>query len=110
MNSKKIFGKARLVWVKLQDVDTKDRTFAVSWPDERNVDALAAEIETSGVVTPVWVRENEKGGGYRLIDGFRRAAAAGKVGLEEIPAELFPEDTGRSSKLVWPDKGRGFPQ
>ena len=94
MNNKKIFGKARLAWIKLQDVDTRDRTFAVSWPDERNVDALAAEIETSGVVTPVWVRKNEKGPGYRLIDGFRRAAAARRVGLEEIAAELLSKDIG----------------
>ena len=94
MNREKIFRKARLIWVKLQEVNTQDRTFAVSWPEERNVDALAAEIETSGLVTPVWVRKNEKGGDYRLIDGFRRAAAAGKVGLGEIPAELLPKDTG----------------
>ncbi len=89
MIMKKIFKDARLIRLKLAQLDTGDRTFALSWPEEREVDTLAAEIETSGLVTPVWVHQCRKGGGFRLIDGFRRAAAAEKLGLKELPAELL---------------------
>lgn len=89
MIGKKIFKDARLIRLKLKELDTGDRTFALSWPEERGVETLAAEIETSGLVTPVWIQECPEGHGFRLVDGFRRVAAAEKLGLKDLPAELL---------------------
>lgn len=50
-----------------------------------HVDALASSIELVGLLTPVTVASDGKGG-YNLVAGFHRFAAASKAGLKEIPA------------------------
>ncbi|MBN2289593.1 MAG: ParB N-terminal domain-containing protein, partial [Candidatus Glassbacteria bacterium] len=92
MENAEIFQNARLVKVRLQEVDDRDRTFALCWPGERGVEELAAGIGTSGVIAPVWVAGEEKGGDFFLVDGFRRVAAARRAGIEVLPAELLPGD------------------
>jgi ParB/Sulfiredoxin domain len=88
----KIFNNARLIRLETGKIDMDDRTFAVSWPGEWEVQALAGEIETSGIVTPVWAQEQATGKKFRVIDGFRRVAAARGTGLKELPALIFRKD------------------
>ncbi len=53
--------------------------------DADALDALAASIETSGVVQPLLVRPLHDGS-YELIAGERRWRAAQQAGLEKVPA------------------------
>ena len=47
---------------------------------------FVASIETNGVLVPLRITPAD--GGYRVIDGHRRLAAAVKAGLDEVPADL----------------------
>ena len=47
---------------------------------------LVEDVKTRGILEPVLVRKLPDNGGYQLIAGFRRAAAARAAGLLEIPA------------------------
>ena len=49
--------------------------------------ALEASIAALGVLQPILVRPDPNGG-YVLIAGYRRVAAARRVGLAEVPAEI----------------------
>jgi ParB family chromosome partitioning protein len=53
--------------------------------DPEALDALAASIETSGVIQPLLVRPLHDGG-YELIAGERRWRAAQQAGLAKVPA------------------------
>ena len=53
--------------------------------DAEALDALAASIETSGVIQPLLVRPLHDGG-YELIAGERRWRAAQQAGLAKVPA------------------------
>ncbi|HWO15692.1 MAG TPA: ParB/RepB/Spo0J family partition protein [Solirubrobacterales bacterium] len=53
--------------------------------DEEALAGLASSIEANGVVQPLLVRPLHDGS-YELIAGERRWRAAGKVGLEKVPA------------------------
>ena len=53
--------------------------------DPEALDALAASIETSGVIQPLLVRPLHDGG-YELIAGERRWRAARQAGLAKVPA------------------------
>ncbi|MDX6589656.1 MAG: ParB family transcriptional regulator, chromosome partitioning protein, partial [Solirubrobacterales bacterium] len=53
--------------------------------DEEAMAALAASIETSGVVQPLLVRPLPDGS-YELVAGERRWRAARQAGLERVPA------------------------
>src|SRR6266851_299166 len=48
---------------------------------------FVASVEANGVLVPLRVT-HDPGGGYRVIDGHRRLAAAVKTGLAEVPADL----------------------
>jgi ParB-like chromosome segregation protein Spo0J len=55
--------------------------------------ALLDSIANSGVVVPVVLQSTHDGTpGHRIIDGRRRVAAARKLGLADIPAQVFPPD------------------
>lgn len=56
-------------------------------PQDAADKALAASIEALGVLQPVLVRPAPEGG-YILVAGYRRFAAARLTGLQEIPAEV----------------------
>lgn len=52
--------------------------------DDNKLEDLAASIRGHGVLAPVIVRQSQDG--YELIAGERRVRAAGRAGLERIPA------------------------
>jgi len=57
----------------------------------RRIDAadIRKSVAENGVVEPVTLEE--RGGGFRVIAGFRRVKAARDAGLREIPAVIYPE-------------------
>lgn len=88
MGQGNILNSARFKMIGIEEIDSTDHDFALEWPVERGVDPLADSVKKAGVLEPLWVVE--KGGGqYRLLDGFRRLAAARKAGLEEMPALIL---------------------
>jgi ParB family transcriptional regulator, chromosome partitioning protein len=64
--------------------------------DQEALAALAASIETSGVVQPLLVRPLPDGS-YELIAGERRWRAAQQAGLEKVPAII--RDSERAERL-----------
>jgi ParB family chromosome partitioning protein len=59
--------------------------------DEEALTALAASIETSGVVQPLLVRPLPDGS-YELVAGERRWRAAQQAGLEKVPAVIRDQE------------------
>jgi ParB family chromosome partitioning protein len=59
--------------------------------DEEALGALAASIETSGVVQPLLVRPLADGS-YELVAGERRWRAAQQAGLEKVPAVVRDQE------------------
>lgn len=55
--------------------------------DDEKMAELTESISANGVLLPVIVRRIESGG-YEIISGHRRTAAARKAGLKEIPAVI----------------------
>ena len=53
--------------------------------DQESLDALAASIESSGVIQPLLVRPLHDGS-YELVAGERRWRAAQQAGLDKVPA------------------------
>ena len=51
-----------------------------------SIEGLAASIKTQGVLTPLLVEATDDG--YRLTAGYRRAAAAKRAGLKEVPVHV----------------------
>ena len=98
MGSIPITRKARFDHIELGQIDAADRTFALSWPAERGVDELMEKIGLSGTLEPVWlIRVAES---LCVVDGFRRLAAARKVGVGELPALVFPAGTDRKALVL----------
>ena len=64
--------------------------------DQDALDALAASIETTGVVQPLLVRPLHDGS-YELIAGERRWRAAQQAGLEKVPAVV--RDSEQAERL-----------
>ena len=60
---------------------------------------LMASIRRIGVVQPVVVRED--GGGYVLVAGHRRVAAAKEVGLEVVPVLVVKGPEKRDSEIAF---------
>jgi ParB family chromosome partitioning protein len=67
--------------------------------DDEALAALAASVQTSGLLQPVLVRPRP-GGTYELIAGERRWRAARLAGLETIPALVRPRDDAESLELA----------
>ena len=55
---------------------------------------FCASVAETGVRIPLLVTHGEGGGGYRVIEGHRRLAAALKTGLSEVPCVLDPSRAG----------------
>jgi ParB family transcriptional regulator, chromosome partitioning protein len=64
--------------------------------DQEALDALAASIETSGVVQPLLVRPLHDGS-YELVAGERRWRAAQQAGLDKVPAVI--RDSEQTERL-----------
>lgn len=58
--------------------------------DDIEIHELAESLKKHGMIQPVAVREDADG--YELIFGERRVRAALIAGMEEIPANVYPED------------------
>jgi ParB family transcriptional regulator, chromosome partitioning protein len=67
--------------------------------DEEALNALAASLETRGVLQPVLVRPLP-GGRYELIAGERRWRAAQLAGIEQIPAIVRHHDDAASLEIA----------
>jgi ParB family transcriptional regulator, chromosome partitioning protein len=64
--------------------------------DQEALDALAASIETSGVIQPLLVRPLHDGS-YELVAGERRWRAAKQAGLDKVPAVV--RDSEQAERL-----------
>ena len=60
-----------------------------------SIEGLAASIKTQGVLTPLLVEATDDG--YRLTAGYRRAAAAKRAGLKEVPVHVRSLDNRESA-------------
>ncbi len=93
MGQGNILNNARFKMIGIEKIDSTDRDFALEWPLERGIDPLVDRVRKTGALEPLWVMEKGRGQ-YRLLDGFRRLAAARKAGLEEVPALILSRGVG----------------
>ncbi|MBW7997422.1 MAG: hypothetical protein FVQ81_12780 [Candidatus Glassbacteria bacterium] len=77
----------RLKMFATDEIDTSDRTWALSWPAERVLSALEGSVRRLGVIRPLYALEGDSG--LVVVDGFRRVAAAREAGVEKIPVVLL---------------------
>jgi ParB family chromosome partitioning protein len=66
--------------------------------DPNHVEVLARSIALQGVLVPVVVRPSD--GGFELVAGFHRVAAALQLGLSEIPAVIREGETEHADRAV----------
>jgi ParB/RepB/Spo0J family partition protein len=66
--------------------------------DDAHVQALAGSIALQGVLVPLVVREHN--GGFELVAGFHRIAAARSLGLTEVPVVVRDADTEDADRAV----------
>lgn len=78
--------------ILLSDIRTPTN-HARSGAPPRRVSELADAIKVTGWIAPVQVTPHPVGG-YELIAGHRRVAAARQLGLDGIPAEIVDRDSG----------------
>ena len=76
--------------VKLQDIDTEDDIFSISFP--KNDEKLKASIKELGLLKPLILRS--KGGGklFHIISGYKRSIALKELGINFVPAYIFNAD------------------
>lgn len=67
--------------------------------DEAELEELAASLKQQGVLQPVLVRRDPKGG-YRLIAGERRWRAAQRAGLREVPVIIREASDAEAYELA----------
>ncbi|MER2561458.1 MAG: ParB/RepB/Spo0J family partition protein [Myxococcaceae bacterium] len=67
--------------------------------DEAELEELAASLKQQGVLQPVLVRRDAKGG-YRLIAGERRWRAAQRAGLREVPVIIREASDAEAYELA----------
>ncbi len=87
MESRKPISAKRVATVKMSDIRTGHRFRQ----DLGNIDELVESIKENGLITPITVKESSDGT-YYLIAGFRRYTACKKLGLKEIPVNIYPGD------------------
>ena len=66
--------------------------------DDAHVQALAGSIALQGMLVPVVVRDD--GGGFELVAGFHRIAAARSLGLADVPVVVRDADTEDADRAV----------
>ena len=62
--------------------------------DDEKMDALVASIKENGVLVPVLVRPDNRGG-YEMVSGHRRMHASMLAGFDTIPAIIREMTKGR---------------
>lgn len=65
----------------------------------RDLDALNASISAHGIIEPLVVQK-KRGGGYTILAGHRRAAAAELAGMEKVPCVVRPASDAAIVHLV----------
>lgn len=76
--------------VRLSQIDSNDRLFQISLP-WLPLDELIRSITQSGVLSPLRLHRVSPGE-HRVISGFRRHAAAGRAGLQQVPCFVTSDD------------------
>ena len=62
--------------------------------------ALVESVRAHGVLQPLLVQHNGRGGRYRLIAGHQRLAAARSAGLREVPCMLHAVTDAKAAELA----------
>ena len=88
MSERQILEGTELTIMDISELDSDDRTWAVSWPAERLDQALEASVGQLGVIRPLWVLKSG-GGAPVIVDGFRRLAAAKAAGICKVPVVML---------------------
>ena len=65
----------------------------------RDLDALHASISAHGIIEPLVVQK-KRGGGYTILAGHRRRAAAELAGIEKVPCVIRPASDAAILHLV----------
>jgi len=79
--------KTRVDIIKVNDIELGQRYRE----DYGDIDDLVADIKEKGLIQPLAVIEStEEGGSYRLLAGGRRFTAAKQAGIENVPANIYP--------------------
>lgn len=71
--------------------------------DQAKLETLAASIRQDGLLNPILVRPNGRGGGFLLIAGERRWRACGTLGLTKITAVVYEVDELTANVLALTD-------
>jgi len=69
--------------VEISQIDVSDMTYRISI--DENIDDLITSISKVGLITPILLQKKDLQT-YRIISGFKRVAAAGRLELTAIPA------------------------
>lgn len=73
---------------------------ALNFYGMRDLDALAASIELTGLLHPIILRPNAAGEGYTIVDGERRFRAVSEVlGRDTIPAIIRTPDAAKTDAV-----------
>lgn len=67
--------------------------------DQASLKEMAESMKERGVIAPITVIKDKNVGGYMIVTGHRRTAAARLAGLPEIPAIVLPESYEEQSRL-----------
>ncbi|HEY3275660.1 MAG TPA: ParB N-terminal domain-containing protein [Syntrophorhabdaceae bacterium] len=96
---------AYLATIALERIDVDDRRFCISYPMEPG--PLLPSIDLVGIVEPLLLLE---GSPFVIISGHKRAEAALRLGLTEVPAfvESGLEEKGALIRAIHANAGRGL--
>jgi ParB family chromosome partitioning protein len=67
--------------------------------DETHVQALAGSIKLQGILVPLVVRDDPDGG-FELVAGFHRIAAARSLGLTDVPVVVRDGQTEDADRAI----------
>jgi len=80
----------------MEEIDITDERFRISY--FQSITSLAESISRMGVIQPVVVTERD--GKYVIVCGWKRTLAGKDVGLKEIPALVWDENSDRKAYLT----------
>lgn len=76
--------------IETTSVDLSDPSYLFT--DQHGIDALAESVRNIGLITPPVVQLRRQGG-FRVVAGFRRIFACGRLELPRIHARILPPET-----------------
>lgn len=89
----------KIEYANLKNIDLTDEMYLFTYPqvvDEK----LKQSIQSMGILNPV-VLEQKEDGNYRIISGIKRIKIAIELGLENIPAYLFPPSENKLQNFLF---------